>query len=103
MNKSTKMIALFWGAWAFSASAYSAQVSDSAATKAAQCAACHGQAGVSMNPLWPNLAGQKKDYLAKQLRDFKSDKRQDPLMSGMAKTLSDADIDLLANYYANLK
>ena len=71
--------------------------------KAAMCMACHGAAGVSANPMWPNLAGQKEAYLAKQLKDFKSGARNDPMMAGMAKPLSDADIANLAAYYASLK
>jgi cytochrome c553 len=71
--------------------------------KSATCVACHGANGVSNNDLWPNLAGQKAGYLAKQMRDFRDGKRNDPLMSAMAKPLSDADIDNLAAYYASLK
>lgn len=71
--------------------------------KAAMCAACHGPAGISANPIWPNLAGQKEAYLVKTLKDFKSGKRNDPVMSGMAKPLSDADIANLAAYYSSLK
>lgn len=71
--------------------------------KAASCAGCHGTAGISNNSSWPNLAGQQKNYLAKQLRDFRSGKRQDPLMSPMAKPLSDKDIDNLATYFNSLK
>lgn len=71
--------------------------------KAASCAGCHGTAGVSNNPAWPNLAGQQKVYLAKQLRDFRSGKRVDALMTPMAKPLSDKDINNLAAYYNSLK
>lgn len=71
--------------------------------KAASCAGCHGTAGISNNPAWPNLAGQQKNYLEKQLRDFRSGKRQDPLMTPMAKPLSDKDIQNLAAYYNSLK
>ncbi len=71
--------------------------------KAAACAGCHGAAGMSANPLWPNLAGQKDAYLAKQLKAFRDDTRKDPLMSPMAKPLTDADIDNLAAYFASLK
>lgn len=70
--------------------------------KAATCVACHGPAGVSGNPMWPNLAGQKEMYLAKQLKDFKAGTRTDPVMSSMAKPLSDEDIANLAAYYAGL-
>lgn len=66
------------------------------------CAACHGADGISSNPIWPNLAGQKDAYLAKQLNDFKSGARKDPVMAGMAAALSDADIANIAAYYASL-
>ena len=52
---------------------------------------------------WPNLAGQKAGYLKKQLQDIKTGKRQDPMMSAMAKPLSQADIDNLAAYFSSLK
>ena len=71
--------------------------------KAAVCAACHGPAGVSANPLWPNLAGQKDQYMLKQLKAFKSGERKDPLMSGQAAPLTDADMENLAAYFASLK
>jgi cytochrome c553 len=70
--------------------------------KAQACAACHGAAGISNNPLWPNLAGQKEQYLIKQMKAFRSGQRNDPVMSPMAKPLSDADIENLAAYYAGL-
>lgn len=78
---------------------------DAAAGKAksTMCAACHGAAGVSMVPTYPNLAGQKEAYLAKQLKDFKSGKRNDPTMKGMVAALSDTDMDNLAAYYSSMK
>jgi cytochrome c553 len=72
-------------------------------TKAASCAGCHGSDGISANPLWPNLAGQKAPYLVKQLKAFRDGGRQDPMMSAMAIPLSDADIENLAAYYSSLK
>ena len=70
--------------------------------KAATCSACHGAEGVSANPMWPNLAGQKEMYLAKQMKDFRDGNRNDPVMAPMAKGLSDEDIANLAAYYAGL-
>jgi cytochrome c553 len=67
------------------------------------CNACHGEKGISNNNLWPNLFGQKKDYLIKQLKSFKSEERKDPVMNPMTKTLSDEDISKLADYYSSLK
>lgn len=71
-------------------------------TKAASCAGCHGAAGISNNPMWPNLAGQKAGYLIKSLKAFRDGTRTDPMMGPMAKPLSDADIDNLAAYYSGL-
>ncbi len=78
---------------------------DAAAGKAksAICASCHGAAGISATPMWPNLAGQKEMYLAKQLKAFKSGTRKDPTMAPMAAPLSDDDINNLAAYFASLK
>ena len=72
-------------------------------TKAAVCTACHGPDGNSSNPLWPKLAGQHAAYLVKQLKDFKSGTRKDPIMAGMSAPLSDQDIENLAAYFASQK
>lgn len=71
-------------------------------TKAATCAGCHGAQGVSGNPMWPNLAGQKEGYMVKQMKAFRDGTRSDPMMSPMSKPLSDADIDNLAAYFSSL-
>ena len=70
--------------------------------KAAVCAACHGVNGISNNPLWPNLKGQKAPYMVKQMKAFKDGTRNDPLMSPQSKALSDADMENLAAYFASL-
>ncbi|WP_299872207.1 cytochrome c [uncultured Cocleimonas sp.] len=70
----------------------------------ATCAACHGADGNSVNPDWPKIAGQGEAYLAKQLHDFRSDKRVDPSMTAMAKGIkSDSDVADLAAYYSSVK
>lgn len=72
--------------------------------KAAVCAGCHGADGNGgADPLWPRLAGQDADYIAKQLADFKAGVRKDPIMSGMAAPLSAADMKNLGAYFASLK
>jgi len=71
--------------------------------KAAMCAGCHGAAGISPVPTYPNLAGQKAAYTAKQLKDFKSGARKDAMMTAMAKPLSDKDMANIAAYYESLK
>ena len=50
--------------------AYGAGDAAAGKAKAAMCAGCHGAAGVSINPMWPNLAGQKEAYLSKQIIVF---------------------------------
>ena len=71
-------------------------------TKATLCAACHGPVGVSVNPAWPNLAGQQPVYLAKQIRMFRDGERVEPTMQPFVQNLADQDIDDLAAYYASL-
>jgi len=71
--------------------------------KSATCAGCHGANGVSAVPTYPNLAGQKAPYLAKQMKAFRDGTRTDPTMNAMAKPLSDADVDNLSAYFASLK
>lgn len=70
--------------------------------KAASCVGCHGANGISDNPLFPNLAGQKALYLVKQLKAFKNGSRVDPTMNAMVATLNDTDINDLSVYFANL-
>ena len=53
--------------------------------------------------MYPNLAGQKDAYIAKQLRDFKSGARKDPVMAPMAMAIADEDIEHVAAYFASLK
>lgn len=71
--------------------------------KSMMCSACHGVAGISAVPTYPNLAGQKEAYLTKQLKDFKSGKRNDPTMKGMVASLNETDMADLAAYYQSLK
>ncbi len=70
--------------------------------QAGLCAACHGPAGVSVNPLWPNLAGQQQAYLAKQIRMYRDGERQEITMQPFVQNLSDQAIEDLAAYYASL-
>jgi cytochrome c553 len=72
-------------------------------TKSAACAACHGADGRGTTPLFPNLNGQKPEYLAVQLKAFRDGKRSDPTMAPMAMALTDQDIADLAAFYGGLK
>jgi len=85
------------------AGAYAAGDAAAGKAKSAVCAACHGADGNSTNPLWPNLAGQHAPYLVKQLKDFKSGARKDPVMAPMAAPLSEQDMENLAAYFESQK
>ncbi|MGD9659925.1 MAG: cytochrome c [Porticoccaceae bacterium] len=87
---------------AFSASTVFAADIEAGKAKAASCAACHGANGISAVGMWPNLAGQKEEYLAKQIKAFRDGTRTEPTMSPMAAPLSDDDLANLAAYYASL-
>jgi len=65
------------------------------------CASCHGADGISAVGLYPNLAGQKVEYLVKQLNAFRTRERNDPVMSSMAEPLSPEAIQELAQYFSS--
>ncbi len=71
--------------------------------KAAVCGACHGVDGNSSDPQYPKLAGQSEQYIVQQLNNFKSGKRQNPIMLGMATPLSEQDMHDIAAYFASQK
>ena len=70
--------------------------------KAGLCAACHGPNGISVNPLWPSLAGQQEAYLDAQIRAFREGVREEITMKPFVENLSDQDVADLAAYYAGL-
>ena len=96
------MASIFVCASFVSTQAMSADVAAGKA-KSGICASCHGAAGISANPMWPNLAGQKEQYLAKQITAFRDGTRTDAMMAPMVKGLSDADVANLAAYFSSLK
>lgn len=75
---------------------------DAGKSKSLTCAACHGAQGNSVNPLWPNIAGQHAGYSLSQLQAFKKGSRQNPLMSSQAMLLADDDMRDLAVYFESL-
>lgn len=70
--------------------------------KANMCIVCHGQFGVSVIPNAPNLAGQPAIYIEGQLKAYRSGTRTDPVMSVIAKPLTDAEITDLAAWFASI-
>jgi cytochrome c553 len=67
------------------------------------CAACHAPDGNSAITLNPKLAGQHPEYLQKQLTEFKSSKRANAVMTGMAAGLSAEEMKALADYFSAKK
>ncbi len=77
---------------------------DPAAGKAKSelCAACHGADGISIAPNFPNLAGQRADYLYWELVEYRSGAMPESAMTPLAANLGDQDMRDLALYYASL-
>lgn len=63
-----------------------------------KCQHCHGLEGEASNVVYPRLAGQHKNYIVKQLHDFRSGKRKGT-MNDMANNLTDPEIIALADYF----
>ena len=71
--------------------------------KAATCAACHGQNGISISAVWPTLAGQHEDYLLNALKQYRDGTRTDPVMTAQAAMIAEEDLAKLAMYFSSLE
>ncbi|GAB5381387.1 MAG: hypothetical protein Alis3KO_34940 [Aliiglaciecola sp.] len=100
--KKAVLLSAFVSAISFSASSLAAGDAAKGKGLSATCVACHGANGISMIPMYPNLAGQKEQYLVLQLKAFRDGDRKNMVMAPMAANLSDDDIAHLAAYYAGL-
>ena len=74
-----------------------------AASYATVCVACHAADGNSTVPLQPSLAQQHPEYTLKQLVEFKSGTRKDPIMQGFAAMLSEDDARNISWWLASQK
>jgi cytochrome c553 len=78
-----------------------AMAQDDIASKVQLCAACHGQSGVPTDPkTMPIIWGQQASYLYKQLHDYRSGARDNPIMGPVAKGYSLEDLRKIAAYFA---
>ena len=68
-------------------------------SKSMVCSACHGQDGNSINPLWPSLAGQHKQYTIHTLRAYQNGTRVDAVMQAQVMALTEQDLEDIAAYY----
>lgn len=68
------------------------------------CASCHGDFGRSTHKLYPALAGQTREYMVRQMKDFRDQARAETdiqaYMWGISALLTDEQIEGLADYYA---
>ena len=71
--------------------------------KSLLCAGCHGEFGVSIDPLIPNLAGQYENYIIKQVLNFQDGTRSNGIMSAMASTINIDDLFDVAAYFSSQK
>lgn len=90
---------------AFMVSVPSSALADAAAgrVKSAVCMTCHGTDGMGRIPNAPHIAGQPETYLSEQLKAYRDGKRQDPMMTVVAKQLTDQDIANLAAWYSSIQ
>ena len=77
-----------------------AQDIEAGRAKAQVCVACHGADGNSVAPTFPSLAGQTWRYLYVQLKDYKEGRRNNPIMSPMAMSLTRQEMIDIANFFA---
>lgn len=72
----------------------------SAEELAKPCQACHGADGNATAAIYPHLAGQYADYLARALHEYRDGGRVNPIMGVYVETLTDQDIKILADYFS---
>ena len=81
-----------------------AQANAAGKAKAASvCNVCHGANGMSQMPGAPHLAGQPEMYVREQLRAYRGGKRQNEMMSIIAKSLTDDEIADLSLWYSSIE
>ncbi len=64
-----------------------------------RCFLCHGMEGESASPVFPRLAGQHSEYIAKQLTEFKSGKRKSDTMKPQADELTPDEMKSLGAFF----
>lgn len=89
--------------WSVPAQAAQPDLKRGASLYGQMCVACHAADGNSTTAANPKLAGQHPEYLVKQLKEYKSGKRANAVMSGFAGQLSDQDMVDIAHWLASQK
>ena len=78
-----------------------AHAADEVDAKLQVCSSCHGANGVPINATIPIIWGQQEYFLVKQLHDYRSGDRENPIMAAFAKPLTQADLRPAARYFAS--
>lgn len=73
---------------------------DDVESRVGACAACHGQNGMPTSPIMPIIWGQQSNYLYKELHDYHSGARANPIMTPLAKGFSLEELRQVADYFA---
>ena len=97
------LIHCFCAAMLFAGAAQADAAAGQSAYAARGCIGCHGAGGVSVVATYPSLKGKGGDFVRKNLTDFRSGARKNPIMNAMAAGLSDSDIKNIADYIGSLK
>lgn len=99
MSKS--FLSTLFGALFVFAIAAPANAADDIASKLEICSACHGGNGQPTNPATPVIWGQQENYLYKELHDYHSGERANPIMGPMVSSFSLDDLRQVASYFAS--
>lgn len=103
-SQATWVSALVFALGALMATAASAQADEARAKRIAggSCFLCHGANGESTSEVFPRLAGQNAEYIAKQLKAFKTGQRKSTAMADMSSRLTDDEMLALGKYYEKM-
>jgi cytochrome c553 len=91
---------IVFGAAVLAAAAISAAAADDIESRVQVCGGCHGQNGEPINAITPVIWGQQANYLYKELHDYHSGDRSNPIMSPMVKEFTLEDLRKVADYFA---
>jgi cytochrome c553 len=94
------LLAIIFGAGICAVAAAPANAADDVESKALVCSACHGEKGVPVNATTPIIWGQQGNYLYKELHDYHSGARANPIMASIAQPSSLDDLRKIADYFA---
>ena len=99
-NRFFQTMTVAWTVMSFSSVSF-AQADEARAKKiiSGSCFLCHGAEGDSSSEIFPRLAGQHSEYIAKQLENFKSGKRNNTAMRDMVAKLTPDEMLAIGRYF----